>query len=75
VAHDILAEGGQLKQIAEVDETFWENRENIHFHRFSGGRYMFVRPEKLPPAIIFSVEWPEDVELPPSANENPPHLL
>jgi hypothetical protein len=75
VAHDILAEGGQLKQMAQVEETFWENRENIHFRRFSGGRYIFARPEKLPPAIIFSVEWPEDAKLPVSTNENPPHLL
>jgi 4-amino-4-deoxy-L-arabinose transferase-like glycosyltransferase len=75
VEHDISAEGGQLKQMAKVDETFWENRENIHFRRFSGGRYIFARPEKLPLAIIFRVEWPEDAKLPPSANENPPHLL
>ena len=68
VANDILAEGGQLKKIAEMDETFWENRENIHFRRFSGGRYIFARPEKLPPAVIFSVEWPEDAKLPSSAN-------
>jgi 4-amino-4-deoxy-L-arabinose transferase-like glycosyltransferase len=75
VEHDILAEGGQLKQIAQVDETFWENRENIHFRRFSGGRYIFAWPEQLPAATIFRVEWPEDARLPPSPNENPPHLL
>jgi 4-amino-4-deoxy-L-arabinose transferase-like glycosyltransferase len=66
VEHDILAEGGHLKEVAQMDETLWENRENIHFRRFSGGRYIFARPERLPPAIIFRVEWPEDA---PSANQ------
>lgn len=60
VAHDILAEGGLLTQVAQVDETFWENRENIHFRRFSGGRYVSAWPDKLPSAVIFSVEWPTD---------------
>lgn len=68
VAHDILAAGGQLKEVAQLEETFWENREDIHFRRFSGGRYIFAQPEQLPRAIIFSVEWPEDAKLPPSAN-------
>jgi hypothetical protein len=64
VEHDILAEGGYLKEVARMDETLWENRENIHFRRFSGGRYIFPRPKQLPQAIIFRVEWLGDAASP-----------
>lgn len=64
VERQIVAKGGQLNQVAELKEAVWENRESIHFHRFSGGRYLFRGPEGTPPAIIFRVDWPEGINPP-----------
>ena len=58
VRRQVIDRGGQIEQVADVPETLWENRENIHFHRFSGGRYLFHGPETFPPASIFQVRWP-----------------
>jgi len=58
VQQEIVHRGGRIERVAEVPETLWENRENIHFRRFSGGRYLFHGPETFPPASIFRVSWP-----------------
>ena len=58
VANHLLAEGAQIKSVAEIKETGWENRENIHFHRFSGGTYLFPHDTNLQAAHIFRVDWP-----------------
>jgi hypothetical protein len=58
VQRQIAEHGGTIERIAELPETLWENRENIHFRRFSGGRYLFHGPETFPPANIFRVSWP-----------------
>jgi 4-amino-4-deoxy-L-arabinose transferase-like glycosyltransferase len=58
VQQEIVDRGGHIERVAEVPETLWENRENIHFRRFSGGRYLFHGPETFPPASIFQVSWP-----------------
>jgi hypothetical protein len=58
VADRLLAEGGQISTAAEIKETGWENRENIHFHRFSGDTYLFAQETNLEPARIFRVDWP-----------------
>jgi 4-amino-4-deoxy-L-arabinose transferase-like glycosyltransferase len=58
VADRLSAEGAQITDVAEIKETVWENRENIHFRRFVGGRYLFHDPEELPPARIFQIAWP-----------------
>jgi 4-amino-4-deoxy-L-arabinose transferase-like glycosyltransferase len=60
IAAEIEREGGKITQVAELKETVWENRENIHFRRFSGDRYLFPWPETFPAAAIFRVDWPED---------------
>jgi hypothetical protein len=69
IQREVATEGGHLQHVRDVTETFWENRENIHFRRFSGGKYLFAwfphsitdtTPEKFPPASIFRVEWPAD---------------
>ena len=57
VEKQIVDRGGHIERVAEVPETLWENRENIHFRRFSGGRYLFHGPETFPPANIFRVSW------------------
>jgi 4-amino-4-deoxy-L-arabinose transferase-like glycosyltransferase len=58
IQQEIVDRGGHIERVAEVPETLWENRENIHFRRFSGGRYLFHGPETFPPASIFRVSWP-----------------
>ena len=58
VAQHLTGEGGQISEVAELKETGWENRENIHFHRFTGDVYLFSRVTALQPAKIFRVDWP-----------------
>ncbi|MFL6584507.1 MAG: glycosyltransferase family 39 protein [Chthoniobacterales bacterium] len=62
----ITEAGGRLEPVAEFEETLWENRENVHFHRFAGGVYLFeppavpidgVAPQSILPARIFRVDW------------------
>jgi len=57
VADHLLAEGGHITNVTELKETGWENRENIHFHRFSKDVYLFPQDTKLAAAIIFRVDW------------------
>jgi hypothetical protein len=57
VTRDFSLEGGQIVDIAEIPETGWENRENIHFHRFSGNNYLFAQETNLRPAHIFRIDW------------------
>lgn len=55
----VLAEkGARVSEVAQLKETGWENRENIHFHRFSNGVYLFPQNTDLEPAKIFQVDWP-----------------
>lgn len=58
VAQHLTEEGGQISEVGELKETGWENRENIHFHRFSGDLFLFSREKALEPAKIFRVDWP-----------------
>ncbi len=55
----IRAQGGQLTPVAALEESRWENREDIHFRRFSGNRYLFPWLRKYRPAVIFRVDWPD----------------
>lgn len=57
VERQIVDQGGRIERAAELPETLWENRENIHFRRFSDGRYLFHGPETFPPVNIFRVSW------------------
>ena len=57
VADHLLGEGGRITNVAELKETRWENRENIHFHRFANDVYLFPQDTNLSPAIIFRVDW------------------
>ncbi len=59
LAREIFAQGGRITRVAEVEETHWENREDIFFRRFSGGIHLYSPLEKFPPAGIFRVDWPE----------------
>ena len=58
VLKDLAERGGQISTVLEVDETVWENREDIHFHRFSDGTYLFPRTQIFPKSRIARVDWP-----------------
>ncbi len=58
VEHRLLSEGAKINEVAQIEETAWENRENIHFHRFAGHTYLFPQDKDLAPAHIFRVDWP-----------------
>jgi hypothetical protein len=58
VANHLVAEGGHISKVAEIKETRWENREHIHFHRFSDNVYLFSQETNFLPAKIFRVDWP-----------------
>jgi Dolichyl-phosphate-mannose-protein mannosyltransferase len=58
VEQQIVAHNGSINLAAELPESLWENREDIHFHRFSGERYLFHERETFPAAKIFQVTWP-----------------
>ncbi len=58
VLKEIVQRGGQITTVLEVDETVWENREDIHFHRFSDGSYLFPRTQTFPKSRVARVDWP-----------------
>jgi hypothetical protein len=60
VLREITERGGRITSVMEMEETVWENREDIHFHRFSDGSYLFPRTQTFPPSRIARVDWPND---------------
>ena len=58
IVRPIVQQGGRMTSVMEMEETVWENREDIHFHRFSNGTYLFPRRQTFPPSHIFRVDWP-----------------
>jgi Flp pilus assembly protein TadD len=48
--------GLSLRLAASVPETLYENRENIHFHRFAGGDHIFPPYTNLPNTLIYRIE-------------------
>jgi hypothetical protein len=58
VEHRFLSDGAKISDAAQLEETAWENRENIHFHRFAGRRYLFPQDKDLAPSHIFRIDWP-----------------
>ncbi len=65
VEQQIRAQGGQFTALATFKESRWENRESIHFRRFSGERYLFPWSKKYEPAVIFRVDWPDESKTEP----------
>ena len=57
VIREIVERGGRITSVMEMEETVWENREDIHFHRFSDGSYLFPRTETFPMSRIARVDW------------------
>jgi hypothetical protein len=62
VQQQINERGGRIEQVTQFPETLWENRENIHFHRFPGDRYLFHDVERFPPVEILLVTWPDQTQ-------------
>ena len=58
VERRLLSEGAKISDVTQLEETAWENRENVHFHRFAGHKYLFPQDKDLAPAHIFRVDWP-----------------
>jgi len=58
VTREIVERGGRITSMMEMEETVWENREDIHFHRFSDGSYLFPRTQTFPASRIARVDWP-----------------
>jgi hypothetical protein len=57
VLREITERGGRITSVMEMEETVWENREDIHFHRFSDGTYLFPRTQTFPMSRIARVDW------------------
>lgn len=49
--------GARITKVAEFPETIFENRPEIHFHRFSGGKYFFTAPNSSLSAQIYRIDW------------------
>jgi 4-amino-4-deoxy-L-arabinose transferase-like glycosyltransferase len=58
VLREITERGGRITTVMELEETVWENREDIHLHRFADGTYLFPRTQTFPPSRIARVDWP-----------------
>ncbi len=63
VAKQIQAQGGRLTEVATFKESRWENRESIHFRRFSGERYLFPWSKGYEPASSFALIGPTKVKV------------
>ncbi|HST29458.1 MAG TPA: glycosyltransferase family 39 protein [Chthoniobacterales bacterium] len=59
ISRQILDRGARVTREAQFEETIWENRPEIHLHRFAGNKYFFTAPENQRPAEIFEIHWPE----------------
>jgi hypothetical protein len=60
VLRELTERGGRIVTVMEMEETVWENREDIHFHRFSDGSYLFPRTQTFPSSRIARVDWPNE---------------
>lgn len=60
VLKDLIKRGALITTVLEMEETVWENREDIHFHRFSDGTYLFPRTQTFPESLVERVDWPSD---------------
>ena len=67
VQQAIRERGGLLEPVARFHETRWENRPELHFHRFPGlgqlyPSLMTARADRpFPEALLFRIHWPGDV--------------
>lgn len=58
VIESLAAAGAKAEKIAILPETAWENRANVHFHRFPGDQHIYPWVENAPKVVIFHIVWP-----------------
>jgi 4-amino-4-deoxy-L-arabinose transferase-like glycosyltransferase len=58
VLTELRAHNYRVTLATTIPETVWENRENVHFRRYPGGRYFYPWYDLLPDAEIYKVERP-----------------
>jgi 4-amino-4-deoxy-L-arabinose transferase-like glycosyltransferase len=51
----LTSQGVPVRLVMTIDETIWENRENLHFHRFAGNDYIYPWFKDLPDTLIYQV--------------------
>lgn len=44
-----------LTRVAEIPETLWENRENIHFRRYPDDEYIYPWYPQLPHTVVYRI--------------------
>lgn len=62
VVGELERRGARLTPVEQFEETIWENRPELHFHRFPGLRYLYPDDISLlhklrRPAPLYRVEW------------------
>jgi hypothetical protein len=63
VQQQLLAKGAKITEMTRLKETFWENRENVHFARFCGGVHLFGthhQHHRFPRTRIFRIDYPHE---------------
>jgi hypothetical protein len=59
VVYNLQAAGVTVTLEETIPETLWENRENVHFRRFAGGRYIYPWFESVGETRIYRLDWPD----------------
>jgi 4-amino-4-deoxy-L-arabinose transferase-like glycosyltransferase len=62
ILKDLAAAGIPVRLAASIPETLYENRENVHFRRFAGDRYIYPWFDDLPDVLVYRVDWPHTTE-------------
>jgi hypothetical protein len=70
IGRNLLNSGARMTKVAEFTETIFENRPEIHFHRFSGDKYFFIALDSRVTAQIFRIDWPGVMLIPPADQKN-----
>jgi hypothetical protein len=64
VRADLERRGATLERVAVLPDTQWENRPELHFHRFPGGRFAYpastalLRRNLRMETVVFRIAWP-----------------
>jgi len=59
ILKSLVDAGIAVELVAAFPETTWENRENLHYRRFSEGRYMYGWFQNVPDTLVYRVDWPD----------------
>ncbi|MGE3177394.1 MAG: tetratricopeptide repeat protein [Vicinamibacterales bacterium] len=59
---DLKAQAVTTTRVATIAETLYENRENVHFRRYAGSRYVYPWHDALPDVEVYRVDWQADTE-------------